>query len=183
MPNVADAQKAKLRLLQNTELVPVGTSVSRYLRPEGWEAFFLMIEDCFVALLGKRDSADSKSPEIPVFVHTYDCPQPRAAQAGPGIGPWLSRAFAAYQIPTVDWLPLTTYIIQQWAQFLNGINAKLIGRGIGKPNIRPVYLIGTLNPAPAGSTGPVGDWENEIHPSAQGYSKLGICFEKQLTLP
>jgi hypothetical protein len=65
---------------------------------------------------------------------------------------------------------------------LSSLNAKLIGTGISTPNIRPVYLIGMLNPTPADSTGPSGDWENEIHPSPQGYSKLGITFEKQITL-
>lgn len=34
-PNESDPVRAKLSLLQNPELVPVGTSVSRYLRPEG----------------------------------------------------------------------------------------------------------------------------------------------------
>lgn len=183
MPDVTDPAKAKLRLLQNPELVPVGTAVTRYLRPEGWAAFFAAMEDCFAALLLKRDSAGSKSPGIPIFVHTYDCPQPRDAQAGPGVGPWLSRAYTSYKIPPADWMPLTTYMIQQWAQFLNGVNAKLIARGIAKPNIKPVYLIGTLHPAPATSTGPVGDWENEIHPSPQGYAKLGIAMEKQIALP
>ncbi|CAB3745761.1 hypothetical protein [Paraburkholderia humisilvae] len=181
MPNVADPAKAALRLLQDPGLVPVGTSVSRYLRPAGWQAFFAAIEGYFTTLVLKRDGTGSRSPGIPIFVHTYDCPQPRQAQAGPGVGPWLSRAYTSYQIPEGDWLPLTTYIIQQWAQFLGGINAALVARGIANPNIRPVNLIGTLNPAPVDSTGPVGDWENEIHPSPQGYAKLGIALEKQIT--
>ncbi|MGF7131445.1 hypothetical protein P3T40_002927 [Paraburkholderia sp. EB58] len=181
-PGETDPVKARLRLLQNPELVPVGTSVTRYLRPDGWDTFFSMITDCFVALLSKRDEAGSQSKEVPVFVHTYDCPRPRPAPAGPGLGPWLSRAFTTYKIPSNDWLPLTSYMIQQWAQFLSSLNAKLTARGIPKPNVRPVYLIGTLNPAPADSTGPSGDWENEIHPSPQGYAKLGIAFEKQLSI-
>jgi len=182
-PDCTDPEKAKLRLLQTPELVPVGTAMSRYLRPDAWAAFFSTIEDHFSALLSKRDDAGSKSQGVPVFVHTYDCPQPRPSQAGPGIGPWLFRAFTAYKVPSSDWLMLTSYIIQQWAQFLNTLNARLQARGIAKPNVRPVYLIGTLNPAPPGSSGPSGDWENEIHPSPQGYAKLGIAFEKQLILP
>jgi hypothetical protein len=182
MPNDNDPAKAKLRLLQNPELVAVGPSLSRYFRPEGWQAFFSAMEDYFVALVLKRDGAGSKSPGIPIFAHTYDCPQPRPSQAGPGIGPWLSRAFASYQIPEADWMPLTTYIIGQWAQFLGGINARMIARGIANPNIRTVDLVGTLSPAPVNSTGPIGDWENEIHPSPQGYAKLAIALEKQITL-
>lgn len=151
-------------------------SESHYLRPEGWEAFFSAMEDYFVALVLKRDRAGSKSPGIPIFAHMYDCPQPRPSQAGPGIGPWLSWAFASYQIPEVDWMPLTTYIIGQWAQFPGGINARLIARGIASPNIRTIYRVGTLNPAPVDSTGPIGDLENEIYPSPQGYAKHAIAL-------
>ena len=35
-----------------------------------------------------------------------------------------------------------------------------------------VDTLGTLTPAPADSTGPSADWENEIHPTAAGYSQL-----------
>ncbi|KVM93986.1 hypothetical protein WT07_28590 [Burkholderia stagnalis] len=182
MPDEPDPGKATRRLLQDPERVPSSGAINRYLRPEGWQAFFAMIEDCFVAMIDKRDAPTSHSNGVPIFVHTYDCPQPRNAPAGPGIGPWLSRAYASYHIPPDDWLKLTTYIIQQWAQYLAGINGKLVARGIAKPNIRPIYLIGTLNPDPPSSTGPSGDWENEIHPSPQGYAKLGIAFENQVTL-
>lgn len=74
-------------------------SESRYLRPEGWEAFFSAMEDYFVALVLKRDSAGSKSPGIPIFAHTYDCPQPRPSQAGPGIGPCYRERLQAIKFP------------------------------------------------------------------------------------
>ncbi|CAM2157377.1 SGNH/GDSL hydrolase family protein [Pararobbsia alpina] len=181
-PNVTDPTKAALRLLQDHDKVPAGASMSRYLRPEGWTAFFDMITQCFKAVIDKRDDPNSQSAGIPIFVHTYDCPQPRDATAGPGLGPWLRTAYTTYQIPTNDWLPLTTYIIQEWAKYLNSLGGLLSSKGVKNPNIKPIYLVGTLNPAPANSTGPSGDWENEIHPSMQGYSKLGIAYEKQLVL-
>jgi hypothetical protein len=112
LPGETDPVKAKFRLLQNPELVPVGTSPTRYLRSDGWEAFFSTWLGYFVAFLAKRDEAGSESKNVPVFGHTDDCPQPRLARAGPGIGPWLSRAYTAYKIPANDWLPLTTYIVQ-----------------------------------------------------------------------
>jgi hypothetical protein len=181
-PDTADPLKAALRLLQDPALVPVGTSMSRYVRPQGWSAFFAMILDCFSTLIAKRDDPGSQSPGVPIFVHTYDCPQARDAPAGPGIGPWLARAYAAYSIPANDWVPLTTYVIEQWVQFLSTLNDQLTAKGIAHPNSKTIYLVGTLNPAPASSTGPSGDWENEIHPSPQGYGKLGIVFEKQVAL-
>lgn len=181
-PNVTDPTKAALRLLQDHDKVPAGASMSRYVRPEGWTAFFDMITQCFKAVIDKRDDPNSQSAGIPIFVHTYDCPQPRDATAGPGLGPWLRTAYTTYQIPTNDWLPLTTYIIQEWAKYLNSLGGLLSSKGVKNPNIKPIYLVGTLNPAPANSTGPSGDWENEIHPSMQGYSKLGIAYEKQLVL-
>jgi hypothetical protein len=106
------------------------------------------------------------------------------APVAPGIGPWLARAFRDYDIPESDWLPLTDYIIHQWAQFLASLNSRLLHeRNIPSPGIAIVNLLGTLQPAPAGTSGPVGDWENEIHPSYQGYAKLGVVFEKQMPLP
>jgi hypothetical protein len=183
LPGETNPQKASLRLLQTPADVASGTAISRYIRPAGWDAFLSVIVDCFSDLIAKRDDPDSLSNGVPIFVHTYDCPQPRDASAAPGLGPWLSRAFTAYQIPGSDWLPLTTYIIGEWAKFLDTLNERLSAvKSITKPNIRPINLVGTLNPAKAGSTGPFGDWENEIHPSLQGYAKLGIVFEKQLAL-
>jgi hypothetical protein len=181
--DTTDPSKAALRLLQDPDKVPVGTSMSKYIRPAAWSAFLAMITQCFEALIAKRDDPNSQSKGVPIFVHTYDCPQPRMSPAGPGIGPWLSRAFTSYSIPPNDWLPLTTYIIEQWAQYLSSLNGQLSAQGIANPNIRVVNLVGTLNPAPANSTGPSGDWENEIHPSMQGCAKLGIAYEKQVTLP
>jgi len=178
-----DPAKAALRLLQTPANVPVGTSMSKYVRPAAWAAFLDMITTCFEAVIAKRDDPNSQSKGVPIFVHTYDCPQPRNAPAGPGIGPWLSRAYTTYQIPSSDWLPLTTYLINQWSQYLHTLNGVLSAAGMVNPNIRPVHLTGVLDPAPANSTGPTGDWENEIHPSMQGYAKLGIAFEKQVTLP
>ncbi|WP_321948654.1 MULTISPECIES: hypothetical protein [unclassified Paraburkholderia] len=182
LPTETDPARAAVRVLQAPNLVPAGTDVKRYVRSAGLSAFFNLLVGYFAQIVAKRDDPKSQSAGVPIFVHTYDCPQPRDAQAGPGVGPWLARAYTAYQIPAVDWLPLTTYLIQQWAQFLASLNGLLAARGVANANFRPAYLIGTLNPAPASSRGPTGDWENEIHPSPQGYAKLGMAFEKQINL-
>jgi lysophospholipase L1-like esterase len=45
----------------------------------------------------------------------------------------------------------------------------------GPDPIENFYVVDTrdaLTPAAASATGPSGDWENEIHPSAEGYRKL-----------
>ncbi|WP_341317476.1 hypothetical protein WN982_40100 [Paraburkholderia sp. IMGN_8] len=181
LPDEPDPDKASRRiLLTPAERSAIG-NVARYVRNSGWNNLIRLLVDCFAALISKRDSAGSRSRFVPIFVHTYDCPQPRWAPAGPGIGPWLARAFKEYQIPEDDWLPLTRHLIQQWAQFLGGVNATLMrDRAVSTPNVVPVNLIGTLSPAPAASTGESGDWRNEIHPSFHGYAKLAVAFEKQV---
>ncbi|MEX3969590.1 hypothetical protein [Paraburkholderia caribensis] len=180
-PDETDPGKASRRLLLMPAERPESGGVARYVRSVAWVNFLRLLTDCFEALIEKRDSAGSRSRFVPILVHTYDYPQPRWAPAGPGIGPWLARAFKDYQIPPDDWLPLTRHLIQQWAQFLSGINAALSrDRGIVNPNVAPINLIGTLTPAPAGSTGESGDWRNEIHPSFHGYGKLAIAYEKQV---
>jgi hypothetical protein len=185
LPNEPDPGKASRRLLLARSERATGDEgdVSKYLRTDGWTKFFTLIVDCFVSLISKRDDADSKSPGIPIFVHTYDCPQPRWAPAGI-FGPWLAKAFKEYEIPDTDWLPLTQRILQNWEQFLNKLNATLsTTRGISHPNVVTVHLRGTLKPAPAGSTGEIGDWENEIHPSYRGYATLGVAYESQIHIP
>jgi hypothetical protein len=189
MPDEADASKAKLRLLRTVaerQGIPAAPDASHYVRPEAWSAFLDTMLGYIKSIIAKRDATGSKSIGVPIVFHSYDVAQPRNAPVLNGIGPWLYKAFtsAQYAVPPEDWQKLVRYLLTAWQQFFTGtpgdgngnINDRLAAQHIVNSNIFFATLIGTLTPASAESTGEMGDWENEIHPSISGYERLGRVY-------
>ncbi|WP_144063303.1 hypothetical protein [Caballeronia insecticola] len=188
MPGDANPTKASMRLLRTVaERAAVLPSAdgSHYVRPEGWSAFRTVMTDCIRQIIAKRDDPRSQSQGVPIVFHSYDIAQPRNAPVVAGkIGPWLFKAFTdpAYAIPQEDWRAVVTYLLDSWQAFFVGaagqpdINARLAAQGVAGANIHFASLVGTLTPASEDSDGPDGDWTNEIHPSIQGYKRLGRAY-------
>lgn len=111
------------------------------------------------------------NPRTPLFLHTYDYFQPRPAGAmifaasRIGRGPWLYPAMKAAGLAPVQMRMAADAVIDRLTEYL-----KLIADAN-----ESVYLMdqrGLLTPAKATSTGPDGDWMDEIHPNERGFAKL-----------
>ena len=80
-------------------------------------------------------------------------------------GPWLSKAFKAFAIPTGDWEDAA-------AELFSRLNALLVEIQGKHANVHLVDTQGTLIPALVTDTDATEDWQNEIHPTRGGYKQL-----------
>ncbi len=149
---------------------------SRFVSEAGWKAFELYLDGVFQVLVDWRDATDSKSPLVPIVVHSYSHLQPRFAGTGgfPGkwiAGPWLSGALNTYSIPDVNdrWHTLASHLIDRLFTLLTAISTRY-------PLVFVADLRLALAPAAASDTGADGDWANEIHPTSHGYETLARSF-------
>jgi hypothetical protein len=119
-----------------------------------------------------RDAAgNATTAAAPIFVHGYDYLQPRPAKAcvfggdrlGPG--PWLHPVLRDAGLDEVQMQAAVREVIDTLNERLHAVVAPL-------HNVHVIDQRGVLAPASAGSTGPEGDWADEIHPSKQGFDKL-----------
>lgn len=147
---------------------------SRYLSDAGWAIFAEHLAGQFQDVIVLRDQDQNR--DVPLICHGYDYPMPRNAPASVlfGVGPWLYPAMVAYEIPESDWLAVSTELIRRLAALIKGIITDLVAAG--RRNIHFVENPGTLVPATPRSTNPSNDWENEIHPSREGYVKLAALW-------
>lgn len=107
--------------------------------------------------------------ETPVVLHTYDYPMPRNAPARfMGIharGPWLLPALHNIAAPQGMHFEITRVLYDFLAQALLALADPVKG-------VLVVDTRGTLIPASADDPARSGDWQNEIHPTTEGYSQL-----------
>jgi hypothetical protein len=137
-------------------------SVDRYISKDGWANFANHLTLQFKAL----DFIRSKSRTnafTPIFTHTYDYATPRASPAIAGVGPWLMPALTEYGIPAQDWDKLADTFIDKLAD---------ITLNLGLPNLYVIDTRHSLTRAVDNATGVSNDWENEIHPTGDGYDKI-----------
>lgn len=140
-------------------------NVARYVSEAGWQTFKLHLAAQFDALIAMRDGGINQG--CPLFFHTYDYVTPRNAPAGL-LGPWLYRAFKTrYAIPEQDWNALAQFMMDRLGGLLHAIAEANVGK-----NLHLIDTRGTLVPAPSGDVNPSADWENEIHPTPDGYTRL-----------
>jgi hypothetical protein len=181
LPNDSDGNpiQPELRLLLNPgEWGSTELGAARYISDAGWSTFASYLTHNFNELLALRDS--DKNKDVPLFCHTYAYPVPRDAPASRlfSFGPWLFPAVVAYQIPEADRSAVAKELIDRLAALLQDIVTAL-----NKPRNRYVYLIDTrkaLIPADASESGKSNDWENEIHPTPDGYKKLAVQWRAEI---
>ena len=129
-------------------------------------------------IIGHRSAGAAPNRNTPVVIHTYDFPTARNAPATfmgaiAAAGPWLWRALRDAGVP------------QQFDQQIVDRVFKRLGdalRSLHDP-AKHVFVVdtpGTIQRAAAGATGLSGDWINEIHPDAHGYSLLAAKLSGQL---
>jgi hypothetical protein len=170
----ASTNSPEMRLIATQSEWTQAPGGERYLSNAGWQTFCNHITTVFNNLLALRDSGQNKG--IPVVMHSYDIPQPRDAGAGLGFGPWLYPAMLAYKIPQTDWLSVAQVLLDRLQTLLDHLAANT-----ADGSVHVVDAQGTLTPALPTDTGPTADWENEIHPTRQGYQKLSVLWQPVLT--
>ncbi|MDX2218296.1 MAG: SGNH/GDSL hydrolase family protein [Burkholderiales bacterium] len=141
------------------------------------------VEKAYTAVIKMRDRPESPSPGAPIIVHTYDRATPRNSPAqflNIKRGPWLFNAMNHAGVPPALWNEVADHVMGALAD-------RLVKLGSTLPNFHVVDTRGTLVRAASGSTGTSNDWENEIHPSDDGYEKIaqpyGVEVNKRLAGP
>jgi lysophospholipase L1-like esterase len=170
-PDVPDPHQ---RLLLRKDEIGPDALPEDFVSAGGWRALAGYLRTHFSELVRRRDRG--LNPDAALFLHTYSRVTVRNAPAGgapfPRVGPWLYRALALYQVPQELQQALADALFQRLAALL---------LSLADPAQR-VFVFDSQDPAlglvPAlsGSTGPSGDFENEIHLTAKGYVKLGKAF-------
>jgi hypothetical protein len=172
------ANSAEQRLLLTaTECpaaIPAGSEGSAFISELGWQTFKSHMNDVFDQFLQERDNGVNDG--VPVFFHTYDFLTPRNAPAGPGFGPWLYKAMNdIYGISPLYWQAIADELLKRLRILLQGIVDDRPAK-----NLHLIDSLGTIAVAHPGTQGVNGDWENEIHPTPHGYSKLAKKWRAEL---
>ena len=162
-----------LRLFATSSEWTQALGAERYLSNAGWQTFCVHITQVFNELLVARDSGENRG--MPVVMHSYDVASPRNVGAGFGFGPWLYPAMIAYNIPQQDWLPVAQVLLDRLQTLLDHIAANT-----PDGSVHVVHGQGTLMPALPTDTEATADWENEIHPTPQGYRQLSALWQPML---
>jgi lysophospholipase L1-like esterase len=163
------ANAADLRLLATQAEWTNAPGAERYLSNAGWQTFCTHLTAVFKNLLTARDAGVNRG--LPIVMHTYDITVPHDAGAGPGIGPWLYPAMQAFNIPEKDWSAVARVLLDRLQTLLDHLSATT-----ADGSVHIIHSQGTLTPALTTDTGATADWENEIHPSRQGYQKLSALW-------
>lgn len=167
------------RLLLTDEEWGPENGVNRYIREEGWSVFAAYLVQQYNSISQLR--ATSKyNKDTPIITHVYDLAMPRDVGAGLNFGPWLYKALIAYEIPTEAWEGLTIEFMQRLAGVICALDrTPPMGERIAPPfditpleNFHVVWTQGILVPAEVNAPGATFDWENEIHPTKEGYVRL-----------
>ena len=169
-------------LLEPSERNPNVSGVEKYISEPGWIYFSNRIKSEFLNLIHAMELGINK--DIPIFIHTYDYLTPRNAPAGPlnipglpQFGPWMYPPLnsSEYSIPKGDWKKLSHVFIDRLAKTLIDVVNANPSKKLILVNTR-----GKLIPATLGSKGVSSDWQNEIHPTSDGYIKLAEVWKQEL---
>ena len=129
-------------------------------------------------IIGHRNAGAAPNRNTPVVIHTYDFPTARNAPATfmgaiPAAGPWLWRALRNAGVPPQFDQQIVDRVFKRLGDALRGLHDPA-------NHVFVVDTPGTIERAAAGTTGLSGDWINEIHPDAHGYSLLAAKLSLQL---
>ena len=120
------------------------------------------------------DIRDQYSPETFIFVHAYDFP-PITGKGVCGEGPWLkpSLDYAYRHLGVANPNPNNEFLV---VKTLMQMFAAMLDRVAADPNVKHFRVVptqGTLQPNNS-------DWQNEIHPSSTGFTKIAKKFKASL---
>lgn len=174
----ADGSPAALEarlLLTPAEAAALNPGVAapqRYISEAGWNQLAGYLRQNFGELVQRREQGPSAGR--PIVVHTYSVPVVRPSGTVGAPEGWLYPAFRDYGIPEAERQAVATELFERLRQLLLGLDS-----ASGQPHALAQFhtfdsaRLVALNPSDPHSTGNSGDWINEIHPSRNGYRKIG----------
>jgi hypothetical protein len=173
-----DAPRDRRLLLRADERVAVPTDAAGYLSGDGWHTFEQHLGDVFAHFIDER--ASGQNWHTPTLLHNYAPLMPRPAGAGLISGPWLQPAFAAFGIPIDDWGSVSAELMRRLDRLLRGlVDAHLAADPADTLVVVDTQAAGLVLADPR-SEGVSGDWQNEIHPTREGYKKLAAAWRAVL---
>lgn len=137
------------------------------------------ISDAYVRIANMRDDESSLSKGVPIVTHTYAYPTPRkspALIAGTNIwaiGPWLFPIFDGAALSDELKLGITDIMFNQLAGTILSLNNKIA-------NFHAIDTRLLLDRAESDARRTNHDWENEIHPTRNGYEKIAELLSEEI---
>lgn len=155
-----------------------------YVHREVLEELIRSIQTSLREIVSLRDGNGSKSANAPAFVHTYDYATPRKSPSrflkGPPVGgPWLYPVLHPTGLDIVLQQGIADLLVDRLAEGLLALDSER-GSNLKLENFHVVDTRDTLvraNPTEFGSSN---DWENEIHPTHDGYRKIAARIASQV---
>jgi hypothetical protein len=147
---------------------PAETGAARWISEPGWQRLSDYLVANLIELVERRDEGMNRG--VPLMLHTYSAPVVRPAGVVTAPQGWLWPAFEAFGIPVGERQAVSDLLFGRLRQLW-------LDTGPTLPQVRVFDSAAVpLNPARPGSTGPSGDWVNEIHLTPAGYAKLGAAM-------
>lgn len=157
--------------------IGAGNHMHDYINHIDLENLKQKVKKGFIDIANLRNGSE-KNAKTPIIAHVYDYPTPRDAKAtflGFKVkGPWLFPAFKQHDIPVDFWISITDYLFEQLGACIISLTSQ-IDHFHAITSTRE-----TLVRARLGTEGQDGDWLNEIHPTSEGYKKLGAKISAEM---
>ena len=136
-----------------------GMTPSQGINVQRLAAVLGVVRSAFEDLIAIRDKI---LPQCPIFIHAYDFAVPTNIGICDNlIGPWLKPSLVnrGWTDPAAGTLVVKEFLLQ--------FHSMLTQVAAAHKNVICVETQGTLAP---------GDWANELHPTPQGFDKVGVTF-------
>jgi hypothetical protein len=146
--------------------------------PRAATEYFDDVVRSIIKWIGFRDQS-KYNRDTPIFLHGYDYLQPRPAPARvsegglPLLGPWLHPALSAIGKTDKEMRETAKIVIDE-------LNARLEAIEDRFAKVHLIRQRGTLQLAAERSDKRSNDWMDEIHPTPEGFAKLGALWTKEL---
>lgn len=149
-----------------------------YISEAGWQTLANHITVVFDILVSRRNAGVNR--DTPMLFHNYARLQPRPASAGLGFGPWLQPAFSVFAIPQNAWLAVSDALMNRADKLLQKLVEKTQALNAGGKLLLVNTRSANLTLADANTSGRSNDYQNEIHPTADGYEKIAAVWRTSL---
>ncbi len=154
---------------------PTEGGPQRFISDTGWSRLIAYMRLNFHELVRRRD--EGASANRPLFIHTYAMPTARPSGIIGRRDGWLYPALLSYQIPPESHQAVTGVLFDRLRDFLLSLSWDSNGPdSLPHVHVFDSSRLAGLEAAHPGTTGASRDWVNEIHPSPDGYEKIGQLF-------